>query len=703
MTYSVTELTSYDLEDDDEFWGCNTPQGFVIGSKRNRPCWITYGKVIPVSIDRPRAYTGVTPLTAFVPSTAMAAPHNIDGGPSASYSMRTQGNLWIRESLYRETTDEESNLSAHSVKLTAGTLWYSTDTTQGYRIRVVCKSVHQGDDTTPSGPHRDVNITHRIIHLMYEDEHGVYKAAVKIPYTPVADRGATWTTDWAGDCVTIDLSAEDIVTYPDSPVGDEWSVMPAGATGEFWNQRLVTGRLTPRALDSNIKCDIAEAKISTIGDAAYREGTATLSVTAGTITKGWIQADRYKGIVNEATGEIVAYISRIRSDTVAEVILSTKLGGEPGNDSAKPDLYSVSLTTWHLTGDAVSMYISSISNLGPAGNVRFHQFGYNPVNQLRIDNLYTGGARLERLVRVGEDLVAVFTKGIAVIQGGVHIGDPPAMRNFLPVETMGTVAMNGVWKDGAGALWIWGTKRLLRYASGVVEDASLELGYSRFFTEVFDFGVASQAAVQAQYNPDKNMSLIVGALKVGEVDRVFGAVIKHDANTLHPIRFPRSFTAVGCFLSTSGNWEFWLGGKNRLYLAFQSGTYTDEYYNDAGTLTSAAGIAWKVRTGVHWWGGYGCTKAARLLIETGETSGVDVTLKQDVRRSNIFSGEFSEDTSDSLTHTLQSNKEWVDITNKTGWGVQYELSGTSNAKMTLIALVVAEDVEEIRGWKELSK
>jgi hypothetical protein len=467
--------------------------------------------------------------------------------------------------------------------------------------------------------------------------------------------------------VLVSMTAETLRNQRPLEDYNQTSVFPAVDTAAFYRLRLFGAKLTGREPTAGASMTLTRA--------------SNLCTISGDT---WREADVQRGIVDRRTNEIIAYVDRIISTSVARVTFpfTTDITTWPNETETFYD--------WALTGDDTMIYTTPIYLGEAGGGITYGMVTWNPLDQLKDNTFYATGAKICCLARQTEDLLVIYDRGVAVYTGSVSVGAPPALSSYISAENLGSLQPNTVWTDNAGALWFYGNGRLYRVQSGTVQSVSASMGVARMWDQFVYAGTGTQ---QAAYNPGRNATLIVGMRKKTDASTElykYGFYVDHSQGSITPVRFPIAVKCAKCVQYDNGTFVWYAGADDRLYKLLVADTYTDTYYTGA-TLTSGASVTWYYKSGVDWYDATAWLRGIRHTIESDDTA-LTMTFEVEGKQSNIVGSTFTADATHSLSYETLTDVEEVRPYNVGGRALQYKWSGTASAKFDLLDATLRIDI-----------
>jgi hypothetical protein len=610
---------------------------------------LTSGRVTSVTITN--GGSGYT--TA--PTVSFAAPDGDDEDQYPEYGTDfyldtpdagvMTGTVQVVECWYRELTNERSLPSEPTaeIELTSN------------QLHIISNSV---------APSTEKYVSHREFYLNYTGKVGWYYLVARIPYTG----GVDYTT--------VNISSTDITTTEGNrPLEDmrQCALYPAVRTAEFWRSRIWGAVLEPRSLETG-------AVIS------FFEGSDLITMAGDTFQ----EADYYKGIVDPATNNIVAYIDRVINSTTARIRLPGNLTDDHSWTSVDTDIEDAIFS-----GDEGAVYASPIYAGEAGGGITYGMLTWNALDTLRDESLYASGAKIGKIQRLGESLTVIYDRGVGVYQGGVSVDAPPQIRSFLSAENVGTFNPDSVWQTPDGSMWFQGNGRLWQGSAGNIRDASGLMGVAGFWRRFIVTDIQAQNIYQTAYNPETNMALMVGVPKVGENEQpvgVYAVAVAHDSNTVHGLRWPVAIKTVKCIRHDDTICQFYGSSGRRIYKLLANAVWKDSYYTAAGAQMDDQLVTISGTTGTRWEDGTIYTRDMRLCIETDATADIDLTIEGDVKKSNLISRTFTRDVgADNITLDELGKAEAIGVGRASGCAVQWRFSGEVGAELTLIHAIEYSD------------
>lgn len=636
----VTELTELKMDDKTRKWRAKAFGSFFAGSTRDRAIRITAGKLMYCGIKDPLYSINGGTGNLTITETDIGNPDSV-----------MQGKVRCVEVYYRELTNERSLSGAQTLEL---------DMTDKCKLEIESNSVADASD---------LYISHREFYLNYTDSLGVYYLAERIPYTGGADS------------VTVNVAPSVIVTNRPLEDQKQTSLYPAVKTACFWRSRIFGAVLEPRDLE-----DGASIKLT--------EGSNIAEITGDE----FIESDIYHGIVDRSSNQIYAYIDRIIDSTHARIIPSGSTDLNPV--WKEPD---ITLTDVGLSGDESMIYASPIYVGEAGGGLTYGLLTWNPLDQLRDEGFYSSGAKIAKVVAAGEELCVIYDRGIAFYQGDISVDAPPAIRQYVAAENVGALQPDEVWKTPDGRIWFKANGRLFCIANGRAIDIAHNMSNANFFNKWVAFDANALNLYQASFNPTHDHALLVTLPKKGDTPEqlgTWGVVIDHGTQTLHPVRFPVRFTSIHCVKHDDGEWQYY-GGTDlgTVYKVMVRGKHMDDIWDEFGNPVNNIKIPVDWIGGVDWLGGNVYTDSVRFLIDSEETSGIELTLEVDLKKSNINTATFSQfpEVVKTIPFTDLNRAEFVKINRDHAYGIQYRVKSETDRPMTLVTLSVVEDLQYERG------
>lgn len=617
----------------------------IIGSAQDRPVQVINGEAYFTSVKEPWYGSGEGAYELTATEVTEGTGHLMTG------------NIKVREGFYRETTDEYSYIGMAEESLALGS---------------TAKSVSVSSNCVALGT--EVGITHRVFYVNYVDKLGTYYEAAKIPYT-----GGT-------DTVTINVSSSEIIKNRPLESQRQTSVYPAVGTAEFFKGRVFGAVLEPK--------DYLEGTAIT-----FTEGSSIITITGDV----FLEADRYKGITNRDTNEIVAFIEQVVSFTTATIRLP--------NDSRDISTWrddTVTLDNVGLSGDLTTIYASPIYAGGAGGGIIQGILTWNPLDQLKDEGFHASGARVCRLKTIGDALAVIYDKGIGIFEGEMSAGAPPNLRHYVAAKNVGAFNPDAVWETKDGSLWFQGGGRIYTVMDNQVVDMSARAGVAGFWRKWVEANIYSQHLFQTAYNPDKNMALMVNVPKKGEGTGelgTFAIAICHDTQTVHALRWPVSIKAIHCGQYDNGVWQFHGGADGRtdgtadIYKLLVRLTQTDDYVEPDGDTVTAQPVPGYYTTGSFAPGGDIQLEDLQFLIETQATEDIALTVSVDAKQGNLINGTFG--AGEAVTHVIPYNElkntERYPGRKVKGRALQYKVAFNATKDFTLVNMKVGETYHRPRG------
>jgi hypothetical protein len=482
-----------------------------------------------------------------------------------------------------------------------------------------------------------------------------------------AGSGYTSTPVVYVDAAYINTASTQITKNRKLESSKERSVYPAVHTMTFWRQRACGARVEDRVPNSG-----AFVTLTAGSNRAVIEGDT------------WRESDVIKGIVDYNTNEIVAFIDRILSPTIARLVF-------PGTvEITTWQRDTVTLFKWGLSGDSTNVYLSGLYNNEASGGLTVGLVTWNPLDVLRNDTLYGSGASIAFIERQNEDLLLVYNRAIAVYQGEVSVGAPPNVRPYVVAEGVGASATQAWWKDNAGRLWFQGNGRFWMATSGGASEASSAMGVSQFWRRNIASDADTQKYFQAAFNPERNLVVLCRLSKAGEAGgdewNKYSVALCLDSNSVNPLRWPVPFYCLLALQHTNGAWQFYAGSdEGRLYRALVRGLKSDTYYDTEDVLQEDELVAWTWTSGNDFFSGDFYPQAVQLVIESEETTGCDVSFSYAVKKGGRVSRTFTAQTAENtFTQTRIENMEAIPVLHSGGKAIQYRFSGSTAKEFTLV-------------------
>lgn len=658
MAPSATKISNMlvKLSGDSPIWSAKCYGNTIIGNANTRPIIVRNGGTMFSSIDYPIYGFGVGyNFGAYDAELLVASDQATPGG-------LITGKVKVRECFFRESTGERSWAGAESAEIDFGS-------TPGY-LEVQSNAWAYFEQGT---------VTHRIFYLCYTDKLGVYYEAARVPYT--TDTGNNY------DSVTINVTAAEIIKNRPLEEQQQTRIFPAVRTGTFWKGRVWGAGLEPR--------DFAPGT-----ELTFTNGSNLVNMeesSPGVYPDYFTPADTYKGIVDRDTNQIVAYIDRVVHST--QVII--RLPGDTRAISTWQDA-TVTFDNVGLSGDMANIYATPIYAGGAGGAIVYGIMTWNPLDTLQDEGFYASGAQIYRLVTAGDDLCVIYDRGIGFYTGDVSAGAPPTCRHFVAAKNVGSFNPDSVWQTPSGQVWFQGGGRIYTIQNGNVVDASAQAGVAGIWDKLTERYGAGQRNYQAAMNPQSGVALMVDVPKKGEGTGeygTYGMAVCHDTQSLHPVRFPVPMYSVMCCYHDTGDWQFYVGTKNgEIYKALVRGQKWDEYIPTGDTETTSGPVPWHYTTGVLWANGTVSPIAVRFLVETDETSGIDLVVAVDTKDGNLNSGTFTADGTVQIGHSDLARLEKFSLNRLAGFAVQYKVSGTTQKAFKLVQMMAHEDMQPARGF-----
>ena len=624
-------------------WAVKCYGNTIIGGPQDRPIIWRNGKIQYASLAYP--LYGVNEGYDFVNEAKLEVNAEDIGEPDALMT----GVIEVREAWHREHTGERG--------------WVGKPTTIDLgstpsKIKV----------SSNSWGYYDRNITHRVFYVNFVDMLGTYYEAAKIEYTTEQANNT--------DSVVINVSPEEIVFNRPLEEMQETLMFPAVKTAVFWKGRIWGGNLEPRSFAPGTKLTILNGSNRVIIEPTSPGGT--------TYPDYFRPADVYRGIVDKTTGTIVAFIRRVVHSLMVEV----QFPNNPDEDATwpHPTFTSDQVT---LSGNMSDIYSTPIYAGGAGGAIIQGIMTWCPLDVLHDENFYASGAELIKLTTAGDELCAIYDRGIGFYSGEVNAGRPNC-RAFIAAKNVGSFNPENVWQAKDGSVWFEGGGRLYVIKSGQVVEASKSMGVASFWERwVHPYGEGLRR-YQAGYNPQRNMALLVNLPKLDETTAdygTYGVAVCHDSMTVNPVRFRDKYSAIHCIQHDNGDWQFYGGTKDgRIDKLLVRGVKDDD----------GAPVAWKYTTGVLWVDGTVYTVGVRFLLESDATDGINIQVAVDMKSGNINSGKFSADSDRAVAHAELSRLEYVPLHRLAGYGVQYEVSGETAREFKLVGMTAIEDLQPAR-------
>lgn len=483
----------------------------------------------------------------------------------------------------------------------------------------------------------------------------------------IANAGTGYTTPPIVyfDTALIDVSSSKITLNRPLESGLECSVFPAVSTAAVTNQRLNGAVLTPRTFMSGAVVTLTNG--------------SNLATIIGDV---WRQADTYKGIVDYSTNQIFAFVQRVISPTTARVLF-------PGTLDTTWPYPTTSYIKAGMSGDQSMIYYTPIYVGEAAGGLTYGFVTFDPLNQLRNDDLYGAGAAITKICRQNEDLLVVYDSGIAVYQGETQTGQP-SYRQFLLAEHVGALNPEGFWQDYHGFLWFQGHGRIWRTnTSSGVEDIALSTRNASLWDRFVQSGV--NLIFQSAYNPQRNTVLMIGLGKNGDdTAGRYAMMICHDANTFNAIRFPVAMTAEHCMQHTDGTYHYYGSSGDWVYELLKPGKVADDYRDTENVLHENVKIDAFRLHGVDWFGSDFIPESLRFLIETDSTN-MALTVSIMPRFGNLIGATFNPpaDLVKTLDYENLSTVPAYPLPREMARGFQFKISVSSDYYYRLITMTLS--------------
>jgi hypothetical protein len=574
------------------------------------------------------------------------------------------GRIQIREALYRETTNERSWVGQPTDVIDLG------DTPSSVSV------------TSTSWALYDREVTHRIFYVCYLDVSGVYYEAAKIPYT-----GETWVYDpmnpYPGDTAEINVTPDVLLLNRPLEEKKETLVYPAVSTAVFWKGRIWGACLEPKKVPADVKFGFFKDS-----DIVYLNPD-----DPETPSYQFDQSDHYRGIV--VNGQIVAFIDRIVHNRMAKI----RMPGDISDISVWPDA-TVEYDGVELSGNMADVYSTPIYAGGAGGAIEYGIMSWCPLDTYKDEGFYASGAKICRLATAGDDLCIIYDRGIAFLSGDVSAGAPATVRHFIGAKDVGSFNPDSVWQVADGSLWFQGNGRIYTVRNGQVIEASKMLGVSNLWDRNVENSIYGNHLFQTAYNPGRNMALMVNVPKKGEGTGelgTYGLAICHDTNSINPVRFPVRFKSVSCEQLDDGTWQFKGGTDDGMIYNIM---VKDQKWDVVGDDNVSVPVDGFYTTGVHWVDGHVKPAAFRFLIESDAEHPIELKVEADLKKQNVFSGQFDADVSVDVTDSQLRNQDWTQLFTDHGFGVQYRISAAGDGverDYKLVKLVALEDVMEPKG------